>query len=141
MGKRHDRDKLVLRAGVFFAGNWQAAWEDGVEACFTSAARAKLLMVAIRLEPAERLGAQRDDVMACPEPGEQLEDQRPETLLDRIGIGFVAGGLVGNRIGEKGITQCILKFAGGHEVCGSLGLPGPQDPLPHEKPGIGNVHR
>ena len=42
MGKRHDRDKLVLSAGVFFAGNRQAAWEHGVEACFTSAARETL---------------------------------------------------------------------------------------------------
>src|SRR5271166_3726906 len=132
MGKRHDRDKLVLSAGVFFAGNRQAAWEHGVEACFTSAARAKLLKVAIRLEPAERLGAQRDDVMAGPEPGEQLEDQRPETLLDRLGIGFVAGGLVRNRIGQKGVTRRVLKFAGGLDVCGSLGLPGPQHPLSHE---------
>jgi len=121
-----------LRAGVFFAGNRQAAWEHGVEACFTSAARAKLLKVAIRLEPAEGLGAQRDDVMAGPEPGEKLEDQRPETLLDRIGIGFVARGLVRNRIGQKGVTRRVLKFAGGHEVCGSLGLPGPQHPLSHE---------
>ena len=40
--------------------------------------RAKVLKVAIRLEPAARLGAQRDDVMAGPEPGEQLEDQRGE---------------------------------------------------------------
>src|SRR5271166_3109731 len=132
MGKRHDRDKLVLSAGVFFAGNRQAAWEHGVEACFTSAARAKLLKVAIRLEPTERLGAQRNDVMASPEPGEKLEDQRPETLLDRIGIGFVAGGLVRNRIGQKGVPRHDLKFAGGHEVCGSLGLPGPQHPLSHE---------
>ena len=72
--------------------------------------------------------------MAGPEPGEQLEDQRPETLLDRIGIGFVAGRLVRNRIGQKGVTQRVLKFkfAGGHEVCGSLGLPGPQHPFSHE---------
>ena len=72
--------------------------------------------------------------MAGPEPGEQLEDQRPETLLDRIGIGFVAGGLVRNRISQQGVTRRVLKFkfAGGHEVCGSLGLQGPQHPLSHE---------
>ena len=70
--------------------------------------------------------------MAGPEPGEQLEDQRSETLLDWIGISFVAGGLVRNRIGQKGVTQGILKFAGGDNLFGSLGLPGPQHPLAYK---------
>src|SRR5437762_2685778 len=102
--------RLEDAVGVAVLGFGEAADENGVETRVGRPHGSELLGIAVGLEPAESLCPERDHMMAAPEAGKQLGQERPESFLDRLRIGLVAWRLERNGVGQKRVFQRVLEF-------------------------------
>src|SRR5262245_42090666 len=87
----------------------EAAAECRLESGLGLSTRAEFGGIGIGLEPLERLGAERNQVVSLPVLGQQAFEERPEPAADRLGIGFVSGRLERDSIGQEGVFERILE--------------------------------